>query len=1121
MSVFYVAMSSCFLPRIKSLNGNSDDVCAADVSWLSRTAGCILRAWHGSAQACSRRRCRCSCFGPQTAPTGLRYLVPALTCGFTFSALRVFLRYVGCCVLLGLGLAVACYADSSAEDIYDLPEGVEGTELDAASNWTLHLEQFPLIKFPEFVSNPSDGDGRNCDSRLELYWKDPDWTNCYYFPIPAESHPLGVMQETKPYNGSHVVLPKKLKKNRHHLLAVRVDNLQFMGGYYTHDFEARIKLYGVKSSMKSHKAIDDSEASRAIDYSYLDLLTDNPHLKDQAATRVQPGSFLSNETEQVASAAKYFSVSDNGHANEKISGYSVGMNGPAALAFDGVMHTYYNSHTTVNPYFIVDLQEERPVDRIIIRWQGEGKENQTYKLYAFDASHKRKSISAIDKLFKSKKDKVSEHCIYSGTTNAARPDLNELVTRGGSYNGDHINNNTISGSTWIKTNSYYWVRPNSEVVNDDVNEVFEIKDRDKIKNVRYIVFQGEADGTEAQAFTISEMEVFAFPVKRHQTEDPRLFTAKTGNGGTTEEVYLLYNSTLSGRIYDDYADGGKGRHQFIAKISKHNHKYVVYPSDILKLQIPSSQTYLRKGRYFVEKNLTPFNDYYSPEQINIIYGYNPLLVYKVNRTTGVMEELSKTYSNANDIWGDGKLGPIRGGTPAIYDDLYSDDPGDPHYLTFFHSSTRDPYYFDVGTQTQVKHYTYTYYTGLLRFKYDRLKQQYVITHVTPDPILVKDWYYENVEKKKVAFASGLTRHPEFYDPDSAYQKCYYISSGIGDERVDVTLITPDIIDSMVEVTEGNTRALTSPLDLYVVIGNANASGRAEIEKADGYPIPNAYLLNQNGKWTGPNEPMNFYSNIREPDASPEDSNLKLGPAGTLARTLLDVKASLGRTKHIGLIVNSRGGTISLRSWLPKGNDLYEVPPFVDDTYGGLYEQTKKRILQALKDGNQNVLKGVIILAGAGDLSRVDGYQQSMSELIHAFRTDPDFGDPNLPFVTATVLDEPGYAPDARIYNDAQYKQVIFNEQQKPALNNKIKSLASTPNRIAVVDLNGALYGRGDGTHYNTTSIRALGAAIAKEMDALAYPEDYPSDVNNPMHARKEDMYAKKVQSRVDAIVTGD
>ena len=155
-------------------------------------------------------------------------------------------------------------------------------------------------------------------------------------------------------------------------------------------------------------------------------------------------------------------------------------------------------------------------------------------------------------------------------------------------------------------------------------------------------------------------------------------------------------------------------------------------------------------------------------------------------------------------------------------------------------------------------------------------------------MLVSTWYEEyNPEHKKVAFACGLDHHPDYNKNDSDHYGCFYATSGIADQRVDVTLITRDLIDAMVESAPAKDE-VSKPLDIYVAIGLSNTAGRAAIEAMDQWAIDRAFLFNEEGRWISPQEPMNNYSNVRKADN--RGPRQKLGPTGSFVRALLDARS---------------------------------------------------------------------------------------------------------------------------------------------------------------------------------------------------------------------------------------
>ncbi|MGB0416770.1 MAG: hypothetical protein ACPGKS_07975 [Coraliomargarita sp.] len=121
-------------------------------------------------------------------------------------------------------------------------------------------------------------------------------------------------------------------------------------------------------------------------------------------------------------------------------------------------------------------------------------------------------------------------------------------------------------------------------------------------------------------------------------------------------------------------------------------------------------------------------------------------------------------------------------------------------------------------------------------------------------------------------------------------------------------------------------------------------------------------------------------------------------------------------------------------------------------------------------------------------------------------------------MTSTVLVETGFVPKSE-------KLKGFNDR-KPALNKKIRTLDDASQRIAVVDLNPDLYSIGDGTHYNSSSTRALGIALAQAMDPMAYgqtefSQNYGTDdepvTRKSFYQHRLAEYKKLLQGKLDPV----
>ena len=164
------------------------------------------------------------------------------------------------------------------------------------------------------------------------------------------------------------------------------------------------------------------------------------------------------------------------------------------------------------------------------------------------------------------------------------------------------------------------------------------------------------------------------------------------------------------------------------------------------------------------------------------------------------------------------------------------------------------------------------------------------------------------------------------------------------------------------------------LDIYLLIGQSNMAGRAEIAGNDTDTLKNVFLYTgiPGKEWEKAANPLNKYSSIRK-----KLSMQKMGPGYHFAKTMVE-----SSTKNsIGLVVNAKGGT-KIEEWAP-GTEFYN--------------QAVARTKEALKYG---ILKGIVWHQGEGNSSKYDKYTPKIIELIEALRTD--FGIPDLPFVAGQL-----------------------------------------------------------------------------------------------------------------------
>ena len=220
------------------------------------------------------------------------------------------------------------------------------------------------------------------------------------------------------------------------------------------------------------------------------------------------------------------------------------------------------------------------------------------------------------------------------------------------------------------------------------------------------------------------------------------------------------------------------------------------------------------------------------------------------------------------------------------------------------------------------------------------------------------------------------------------------------------------------------------LEIYLLIGQSNMAGRAEIELQDKDSLTNVFLYTgiAGKEWEKAANPLNKYSTVRK-----ELSLQKLGPGYTFARKMAEAAGG----KPIGLVVNARGGT-ALAEWMP-GQDLYK--------------EAFKRAMAAMKYGT---LKGIVWHQGESDVSKSGEYLEKVAQMIQQLRTD--LGVPGLPYIAGQL-------------SEARPERKVFNSM-----------ILMLPDRVAKT---GVVTSEGtatiDSTHFNSASQRLMGERYATEM----------------------------------------
>ncbi len=212
--------------------------------------------------------------------------------------------------------------------------------------------------------------------------------------------------------------------------------------------------------------------------------------------------------------------------------------------------------------------------------------------------------------------------------------------------------------------------------------------------------------------------------------------------------------------------------------------------------------------------------------------------------------------------------------------------------------------------------------------------------------------------------------------------------------------------------------------VYLLIGQSNMAGRAEIPEDAGDIIDRCYLLNDKNEWESARNPLNRHSSVGKGGAMQ-----KLGPGYAFVRKMLEQDKDL----TIGLVVNARGGT-KIDQWLGKSE---------------LYWGARKRTKAALRNGT---LKGVLWHQGESDNNAPEGYLGKLQTLIGNLRAD--FNDTNLPFIAGQIANG-------------------------PAINEQIAKLPGTTHASAFASSDGLT--TTDRVHFDTKSQILLGERYAQQM----------------------------------------
>ncbi len=241
------------------------------------------------------------------------------------------------------------------------------------------------------------------------------------------------------------------------------------------------------------------------------------------------------------------------------------------------------------------------------------------------------------------------------------------------------------------------------------------------------------------------------------------------------------------------------------------------------------------------------------------------------------------------------------------------------------------------------------------------------------------------------------------------------------------------------------------MDIYLILGQSNASGRAGIS-ADCKPtLDNVYLMNRSYEWVAAKNPFNQYNNLGEPSYK-WSGNMNFGyPFAKMISQYVP-------GKQIGIINNAIGGT-SLSQW-EKGSGT------------GYYENTMLYVHEALKYGK---VKGILWHLGSSDMNKGytrDEYISKLNDFANSLRSD--IGDMTIPFIIGEL------APT----NEAR---IEFN-----------KVFMSIAEGDVHVDYSYCVSAEGivtsDGSHFTSSETKFFGRRYADAILNMVYGIDVPDDI---------------------------
>ncbi|MGV8090397.1 MAG: sialate O-acetylesterase [Mangrovibacterium sp.] len=246
-----------------------------------------------------------------------------------------------------------------------------------------------------------------------------------------------------------------------------------------------------------------------------------------------------------------------------------------------------------------------------------------------------------------------------------------------------------------------------------------------------------------------------------------------------------------------------------------------------------------------------------------------------------------------------------------------------------------------------------------------------------------------------------------------------------------------------QVESGNPQ---SKLQLYLLIGQSNMAGRGVLEAQDTIAPERVLTLSKDLEWVPAKDPIHFDKSI----------------AGTsLGRTFGIEMAKTDKDAVIGLIPCAVGGT-PIDAWTPGAFD--------PNTRTHPWDDMVTRVQFALQYGE---IKGILWHQGEGDCGSEKSivYEEKLTSLIGRLRQLT--GDPHTPFVCGEL---------GRFFIVRHRKE---DSKSGPA-DRVVEALrtVSRHDRFAACVSSKGLTDKGDGTHFDSRSLREFGQRYARAMKKI-------------------------------------